>query len=154
MRMFKPPISTALLVLGLTACATGGMTTGESVTRLEQQQKSTPTSAAVNRSLGIAYYKAARYPDARTALETATRLDPKDGTTALYLGLSDEELGDLAAAKAAYSSYITYGRTSRRRRRESLRLCRFDFRGRTRRCVHSSVALPSSSPRTSRARRS
>jgi tetratricopeptide (TPR) repeat protein len=120
--MFKPPISTALLVLGLTACATGGMTTGESVTRLEQQQKSTPTSAAVNRSLGIAYYKAARYPDARTALETATRLDPKDGTTALYLGLSAEELGDLAAAKAAYSSYITYGRTSRVRSQLQSRL--------------------------------
>jgi tetratricopeptide (TPR) repeat protein len=121
--MFKPPISTALLVLGLTACATGGgMTTGESVTRLEQQQKSSPTSAAVNRSLGIAYYKAARYPDARAALETATRLDPKDGTTALYLGLSAEELGDLAAAKTAYSSYITYGRTSRVRSQLQSRL--------------------------------
>lgn len=122
MRMFTPPISTALLILGLTACATGGMTSGESVTRLEQQQKSSPTSAAVNRSLGIAYYKAARYPDARAALETATRLDPKDGTTALYLGLSAEELGDVAAAKSAYSSYITYGRTSRVRNQLQSRL--------------------------------
>ncbi len=122
MRMFKPPISSALLVLGLTACATGGMTTGESVSRLEQQQKSSPTSAAVNRSLGIAYYKAARYQDARSSLETSTRLDPKDGTTALYLGLSAEELGDLAAAKAAYSSYITYGRTSRVRNQLQSRL--------------------------------
>jgi tetratricopeptide (TPR) repeat protein len=122
MRMFKPPITAALLVLGLNACATGGLTTNESVSRLETQQKSTPTSAAVNRSLGIAYYKAARYPDARAALETATRLDPKDGTTALYLGLSAEELGDLAAAKAAYSSYITYGRTSRVRSQLQSRL--------------------------------
>jgi tetratricopeptide (TPR) repeat protein len=122
MRMFKPPMISALLVLGLAACATGGMTTGESVSRLEQQQKSSPTSAAVNRSLGIAYYKAARYPDARAALETATRLDPKDGTTALYLGLTAEELGDLPAAKAAYSSYITYGRTSRVRSQLQSRL--------------------------------
>ncbi|MDB4890697.1 MAG: hypothetical protein JWL61_2552, partial [Gemmatimonadetes bacterium] len=120
--MFKPPMISALLVLGLSACATGGMTTGESVSRLEQQQKSAPASAAVNRSLGIAYYKAARYPDARAALETATRLDPKDGTTALYLGLTAEELGDLPAAKAAYSSYITYGRTSRVRSQLQSRL--------------------------------
>ena len=120
--MFKPPIFSTLLLAGLAACATGGMTAGESVTRLEQQQKSSPTSAAVNRSLGIAYYKANRYPEARTALETATKLDPKDGTTALYLGLSAEELGDLPAAKTAYSSYIEYGRTSRVRSQLESRL--------------------------------
>src|SRR6185295_14837379 len=106
--MFKPPIFSTFLLAGLAACATGGMTAGESVTRLEQQQKSSPTSSAVNRSLGIAYYKANRYAEARTALEAATKLDPKDGTTALYLGLSAEELGDLPAAKTAYSSYIQY----------------------------------------------
>jgi len=123
MRMFKPPIISALLVLGLTACATGGvMSTTEGVARLEQQQKASPSSAPVQRSLGIAYYKAARYPDARSALETATRLDPTDGTTALYLGLSAEELGDLAAAKKAYSSYITFGRTSRVRSQLQSRL--------------------------------
>jgi tetratricopeptide (TPR) repeat protein len=121
--MFKPPVISALLVLGLTACATGGvMPTTEGVARLEQQQKASPSSAPVQRSLGIAYYKAARYPDARTALETATRLDPTDGTTALYLGLSAEELGDLAAAKKAYSSYITFGRTSRVRSQLQSRL--------------------------------
>ncbi len=123
MRMFKPPISTAaLLLVGLTACATGRLTPVENVSQLEQQQKSAPASAAVNRALGIAYYKAARYPDARTALETATRLDPTDGTTALYLGLTAEELGDLTAAKTAYSSYITYGRTSRVRSQLQSRL--------------------------------
>ena len=122
MRMFKPAISSLLLV-GLAACATGGgMSAGESVARLEQQQQSNPTSAAVNRSLGIAYYKATRYPQARSALETATKLDPKDGTTALYLGLSAEELGDLPAAKSAYSSYIQYGRTSKVRNQLQARL--------------------------------
>ena len=111
--MFKPPVFSTLLLVGLAACATGGMTAGESVTRLERQQKSSPTSAAVNRSLGIAYYKANRYPEARSALETATKIDPKDGTPALYLGLSAEELGDLPAATRAYSTYIHYGRTTR-----------------------------------------
>ena len=119
--MYKPVIST-LLLAGLAACATGGITTGDSVSKLEQQQKSSPSSAAVNRSLGIAYYKASRYQNARTSLETATRLDPKDGTTALYLGLSAEELGDVPAAKSAYSSYIQYGRTSRVRSQLQSRL--------------------------------
>ena len=121
MRILNPVLST-MLVVGLAGCATGGMSAGDSVTRLEQQQRSNPTSAAVNRSLGIAYYKAARYPEARTALETATKIDPKDGTTSLYLGLTDEELGDLSAAKAAYASYIQFGRTSRVRSQLQSRL--------------------------------
>ncbi|MEP6617857.1 MAG: CsgG/HfaB family protein [bacterium] len=112
MRILKPVLTT-LLVGSVTACATGGITAGESVSRLEQQKQSNPSSAAVNRSLGIAYYKANRYAEARTTLESAAKLDPKDGTTSLYLGLSDEALGDLKAAKAAYSSYIEFGRTSR-----------------------------------------
>ena len=113
---------TTLLVAGAGACATGGLSTGESVTKLEQQQRSSPTNAAVNRSLGIAYYKANRYPEARGALETATRVDPKDGTTALYLGLTAEAMNDIPAAKSAYSSYITYGRTSRVRSQLQSRL--------------------------------
>ena len=60
MRILNPVLST-LLVVGLGACATGGMSAGDSVTRLEQQQRADPKSAAVNRSLGIAYYKAARH---------------------------------------------------------------------------------------------
>ncbi|MEP7002202.1 MAG: CsgG/HfaB family protein [bacterium] len=112
MRILRPVLST-LLVVGLAACATGGMSAGDSVTRLEQQRHTDPQSAAVNRSLGIAYFKADRFPDARASLETAAKIDPKDGTTSLYLGLTDEALGDLPAAKAAYSSYLQFGRTSR-----------------------------------------
>ena len=121
MRILNPVLST-VLVAGLAACATGGMSAGDSVTRLERQQRSDPKSAAVNRSLGIAYYKANRYAEARAALESAAKIDPRDGTTSLYLGLTDEELGDLAAAKAAYSSYIQFGRTSRVRSQLQSRL--------------------------------
>lgn len=121
MRILNPVLST-LFVVGLAACATGGMSAGDSVTRLEQQQRTSPTSAAVNRSLGIAYYKANRYSEARAALETAAKIDPRDGTTSLYLGLADEALGDLSAAKAAYSSYIQFGRTSRVRSQLQSRL--------------------------------
>lgn len=121
MHILNPVLST-LLVTGLAACATGGMSKGDSVTRLEQQQRTSPTSAAVNRSLGLAYYKANRYSEARAALETAAKIDPRDGTTSLYLGLTDEAVGDLPAAKAAYSSYIQFGRTSRVRSQLQSRL--------------------------------
>jgi tetratricopeptide (TPR) repeat protein len=113
-------IAIPLLALSLGACASSG--SGTSLARLEQEQHASPGSFAVNRSLGIAYYKAGRYADARTALETASRLEPKDGTTALYLGLAAEELGDLAAARRAYASYLNVGRTSRVRRQLQSRL--------------------------------
>lgn len=112
----------ALLVGGLSACATGGLSSGESISRLEQQQRSSPTSAGVNRALGIAYYKANRLPEARAALDAASRVTPKDGTTALYLGLTAEAMNDLPAAKTAYSSYIQYGKTSRVRSQLQSRL--------------------------------
>ncbi|MDB4913139.1 MAG: hypothetical protein JWM95_783 [Gemmatimonadetes bacterium] len=121
MRILKPVISNLLLV-SVAACASAALNPADSVARLEQQQKANPTAAGVNRSLGIAYYEVKRYPDARRALESAAKIDPKDGTTSLYLGLTDEELGDLPAAKAAYSSYIQFGRTSRVRSQLQSRL--------------------------------
>ncbi len=112
MRTYRTVMST-LLLAGAAACATATAGVGESVTRLETQLHENPSSAAVNRSLGIAYYKANRYPEARSALESAQKIDPKDGTTALYLGLTAEAMNDLAGARAAYSSYIQYGKTNR-----------------------------------------
>jgi len=108
------------LASSLAACATAGGP--EALARLEQQQRTSPASAGTNRALGIAYYQANRYAEARAALETAARLDPRDGTTQLYLGLSDEALNDLPAAKRAYASYLTYGRTSRVRAQLQSRL--------------------------------
>src|SRR4051794_3748713 len=112
MRMYRSILS-ALLLAGTAACATGSVGLQESVSRLETQQKLEPQSATVRRSLGIAYYKANRYPEARTTLEAAQKLDPKDGTTALYLGLTAEAQNDLPAARTAYASYMAYGKTSR-----------------------------------------
>jgi tetratricopeptide (TPR) repeat protein len=103
--------ATILFALTLAACASG--TSGRSVARLEQAQRAEPGSFAANRELGVGYYRAGRYAEARAALETAASLRPKDGTTALYLGLAAEELGDLAAAKRAYSTYLAVGRASR-----------------------------------------
>jgi tetratricopeptide (TPR) repeat protein len=112
--------ATILFALSLGACASG--TSGRSITRLEEAQRAEPGSFAVNRSLGISYYDAGRYDEARAALQTASRLEPGDGTTALYLGLAAEALGDLAVAKRAYSTYLSVGRTSRVRSQLQSRL--------------------------------
>ncbi|MFL5619920.1 MAG: tetratricopeptide repeat protein [Gemmatimonadaceae bacterium] len=103
--------ATILFALSIGGCASGA--SGASLPRLEEAQRAEPGSFAVNRSLGISYYKAGRYAEARAALQTAARRDPGDGTTALYLGLAAEELGDLTAAKRAYATYLSVGRTSR-----------------------------------------
>lgn len=124
MRIRSPIASFALAAL-LGACATGGAIptpTPGSVARLEREQRDTPASAAVNRALGIAYHQLHQYPEARAALETASRLDPKDGTTSLYLGMTAEAQNDLPAAKRAYSSYLEFGRTSRVRAQLQSRL--------------------------------
>jgi tetratricopeptide (TPR) repeat protein len=102
------------LALALVACAS--VPSGRSIAQLEEAQRAEPGSFAVNRSLGIGYYKAGRYSEANAALRTAAQRNPTDGTTALYLGLVAEEMGDLARAKLAYSTYLRVGRTSRVRR--------------------------------------
>ncbi len=127
MRPFSPFVPIVVLALAA-ACVTGGVGVGSAVptpdalARLERQQQATPTAAGVNRSLGIAYYQLGRYADARKALETAARLDARDGTTALYLGLTAEAQNDIPAARRAYSSYIQVGRTNRVRSQLQSRL--------------------------------
>ncbi len=92
------------------------------IAKLEEQRKQKPQSANVLRALGIAYYKAGRLYVARSVLEQARQLNPKDGTTALYAGLAAEQAGDLRAARDAYSSYLTFGRTQRVRAQLQARL--------------------------------
>jgi len=100
-------------LLGVAACATTGAKGPEAIARLERDRASNPQNEAVLRSLGIAYYKSRSFPAARTALDQAVKLDPRDGTAALYLGLTAEEQSDFATARQAYASYVRYGRTSR-----------------------------------------
>lgn len=112
--------ATILFALSLGACASSA--SGRSIARLEERQRAEPGSFDVNRRLGIGYYRAGRFADARQALEAASLLAPEDGITALYLGLTAEELGDLATAKRAYSTYLAVGRTSRVRMQLQSRL--------------------------------
>jgi tetratricopeptide (TPR) repeat protein len=79
--------------------------------RLAKELAANPGSGAANRALGLWYYKADRFAEARVPLEQARRIDPKDGVSALYAGLSAERTKDFAAAKEAYNSYLAVGRT-------------------------------------------
>ena len=103
-------ISLLLVATLLGACAHA-----PPIPRLEAQRDARPRSAAVHRSLGVAYYRDGRWREARASLAEARRLDPTDGVAALYAGLAAEQIGDLAAAREAYSSYLVVGRTSRAR---------------------------------------
>src|SRR5687767_4226119 len=87
----------ALLAAVASACATGGVRPassgsggGDAVARLEAERAAKPNNAGVLRALGIVYYKAGRFADASRVLEQARAMNPKDGTTALYAGLSAE----------------------------------------------------------------
>ncbi len=103
-------------------CASSGQMGGDGVTRLERSRSSRPNDPAVARSLGIAYYKAGRFPDARAHLDHAVRLNPRDGAAALYLGLTAEQQKDMPGAKAAYETYVRYGKTSKVRKQLEARL--------------------------------
>jgi tetratricopeptide (TPR) repeat protein len=100
-----------LLAIGLAGCAARSPI--GAIAKLERQRDARPEATKVLRALGIAYYKAGRWDDARRVLARAHELSPNDGTTALYVGLASEQRGDLAGARAAYASYVAHGRTSR-----------------------------------------
>lgn len=108
------PVSLAVLGAG---CAGGGALrvseiTPEQVPTLEAQRLAQPGNAAVLARLGVAYFKARRFAEARTALDTAFAGDPQNGLAAVYLGLTNEELGDFPAARSAYQRYLGVARST------------------------------------------
>jgi TolB-like protein len=117
-------ISSMALVgmVALAASVASGQTTDKGMARLEKSRLARPSDPAVARSLGIAYYKAGKFAEARTNLDAAVRLDPRDGAAALYLGLTAEQQKDMPGAKTAYTTYIRYGKTSKVRKQLEARL--------------------------------
>lgn len=85
------------------------------VARLEAARAANPRNVAALRALGVAYYKANRFGEARAVLNQARQLDPRDGVSALYAGLAAEGTQDYAGAKAAYEEYLKVGRSRRTR---------------------------------------
>jgi tetratricopeptide (TPR) repeat protein len=102
----------ALMVLcGAAVPVAAQQRTDKALAKLEQARQANPSSVAANRSLGIWYYKQNRYAEARTALDMARKLDPKDGVSALYAGMAAEAMEDYTGAKDAYNTYLQVGKT-------------------------------------------
>ncbi len=99
------------LLCGLALPAPAQQAADKTLTKLETARTANPGSVAALRSLGIAYYKRQRFADARTVLDAARKLDPKDGVSALYAGLAAEALQDFTSAKDAYNTYLQVGKT-------------------------------------------
>lgn len=112
-----------LMVLGLLAVAApSAQAQRDPIARLEAARTANPRNVAALRALGVAYFKANRFADARTVLDQARAMDPRDGVSALYAGMAAERLEDYAGAKAAYNDYLRVGRSRRTRTQIQQRL--------------------------------
>ena len=116
----------AVLLL-LAGCAGGGALrvsdiTPEAIPGLEQARAQRPGDAATLARLGVAYFKADRYADARQALDSAVVRDERNGIAAIYLGMTTETLGDFPAARQAYQHYIDIARSGELRETARRRL--------------------------------
>ena len=99
------------LVLSAGACAAGGWirvsdVTPQQIPSLEAERSRQPHNANTLARLGVAYFKAERYADARPALDSALAHDPSNGVATVYLGMTAEQTGDFVAARTAYRYYI------------------------------------------------
>lgn len=106
----------SILLVALAGCAGGGTLrvgdiTPESIPALEQARDRNPADATALARLGVAYFKADRFADARQALDSAVVRDPRNGLAAIYLGMATEATGDFPAARAAYQHYIDIARS-------------------------------------------
>jgi TolB-like protein len=106
----------AVLLLTLAGCAGGGTLrvgdiTPEAIPALERAREQRPTDPTALARLGVAYFKADRFADARRALDTAVAWNPRDGIAAIFLGMTTEAVGDFPAARQAYQHYLGVGRS-------------------------------------------
>jgi len=121
------------LVLAAGACAGGGAmrvsdVTPQQIPTLEAQKGQRPQDANTLTRLGVAYFKAERYADARPVLDSAVAHDPSNGVAAIYLGMTAEQLGDFGTAKRAYQSYVALASNSELKRTAQQRLALVDRR--------------------------
>jgi tetratricopeptide (TPR) repeat protein len=100
----------ALLPVAIAGCASVGARDPQAaVARLERARARAPQSLQVQRALGIALYKAQRFPEARRQLDDVRQAAPRDGVAALYSGLAAEAQGDLTGARDAYAAFLGAG---------------------------------------------
>jgi len=120
------------LLLSAGACAGGGLrvsdVTPQQIPALEAERGQRPQDVYTLTRLGVAYFKAGRYPEARPVLDSVVAHDPGNGVAAIYLGMTAEQTGDFTAAKSAYQSYIGLARNGDLRTAAQQRLTLADRR--------------------------
>src|SRR5512146_657509 len=108
-RAYSLIVATAAVCAG---CATtGGTVRPENLAALEQRVTAQPGNKDAATALGVAYYNAKRFDDARKTLDNVVKTGTTNGAAYLYLGLADEELKDWQGARTAYEKYVETGKT-------------------------------------------
>jgi TolB-like protein len=114
------------------ACASGGAAvrvadiTPRSIPALEAAKSQRPHDATTLARLGVAYFKAGRYEDARPVLDSAVAYDATNGVAAIYLAMTAEQQGDFAAARSAYRHFVAVSRDNDLKRTAEQRLALVD----------------------------
>lgn len=99
-------------VLWTASCATGAPRPSvgpEDIPRLQRELSADPANLELKTQLGIAYFTADAFEQARGTLSEAIADGAQTGAAFLYLGLANEELEEWAAARDAYSNYLEVG---------------------------------------------
>ncbi|MDA1080239.1 MAG: tetratricopeptide repeat protein [Gemmatimonadetes bacterium] len=98
------------------------VTSDPALAKLQRKVAANPNSVKALVAVGYKYFELNRFQEARTVLDQARQLDPKNGVSALYSGMASEQLNDFTAAKAAYTWYLEVGKTGKIRRQITERL--------------------------------
>lgn len=114
----RPRRRSALLCsLLLLASACGGSAlrladvTPEAVPALQSEAAQHPGDAAALTRLGVAYFRAQRYAEADSVLDSVVTRDPQNGIAAIYLGMTQEAQGDFARARDSYQRFLAVARS-------------------------------------------
>ncbi|HUP53223.1 MAG TPA: CsgG/HfaB family protein [Longimicrobiales bacterium] len=106
-------LAVILAALGMCACAAGLPDVGPAdIPRLEQEVAASPEDTDLQVQLGMAKFEAGEHEAARTSLQGAVDAGNESGAAFLYLGMANEELEDWAAARDAYTRYLSEGASS------------------------------------------
>jgi TolB-like protein len=151
-RIWSPAFLAGAILLG--ACAGGSAPvpapTPENLAALEAAQAQEPRDAGIMTRLGIAYYDAKRYDRARDVLASALVVNRDNYAATVYLGLAQEELGQLDSARVAYESAAKIAKTQRQRAEIGNRLellARREIRVAAQRAIQQESLLSLEAPR-------
>ena len=78
------------------------------IAELEAKARANPRDADALRDLGVIYFQARQYPQAKDYLKRASAVDAKDAKTLFYYGMTLESENNPQAALAAYINYTDF----------------------------------------------